>query len=121
MSDNEEQPEQKQQGDEHINIKVVDAAHAETFFKIKMSTKLGKLMAAYADRNGQDRASVKFLYDGSRIGADDTPAKLEMEDNDSIDVVIEQVGRRPFMYPIPSERSSAQVRVGGRDRMLIAM
>jgi small ubiquitin-related modifier len=35
---------------------------------------------------------VKFLYDGARIMADDTPAKLEMEDNDSIDVVIEQVG-----------------------------
>merc|ERR1712230_212757 len=91
MSDNEEQQEQKQQ-DDHINIKVVDANHAETFFKIKMSTKLGKLMTAYADRNGQDRNSVKFLYDGQRIGPEDTPSKLEMDDNDSIDVVIEQVG-----------------------------
>merc|ERR1711964_220307 len=78
--------------DDHINIKVVDANHAETFFKIKMSTKLGKLMTAYADRNGQDRNSVKFLYDGQRIGPEDTPSKLEMDDNDSIDVVIEQVG-----------------------------
>ena len=34
---------------------------------------------------------VKFLYDGQRIAADDTPSKLDMEDNDSIDVVIEQV------------------------------
>jgi len=91
MSENEDQPEQKQ-GDDHINIKVVDATHAETYFKIKMSTKLGKLMTAYADRNGQDKASVKFLYDGQRIGPEDTPAKLEMEDNDSIDVVVEQIG-----------------------------
>ncbi|KAK9900111.1 ubiquitin-like protein [Cystobasidium minutum MCA 4210] len=92
MSDHEEPQDSKAQADEHINIKVVDANHAETYFKIKMTTKLGKLMTAYADRNGQDRSAVKFLYDGQRIAQDDTPAKLDMEDNDSIDVVIEQVG-----------------------------
>lgn len=31
------------------------------------------------------------MFDGKRINADDTPEKLEMEDNDSIDVQIEQV------------------------------
>jgi len=30
------------------------------------------------------------LYDGNRIGDDDTPASLGMEDNDSIDVMVER-------------------------------
>ncbi len=32
----------------------------------------------------------RFLYDGTRIGDDDTPASLGMEDNDSIDVMVER-------------------------------
>ncbi|KAH8916458.1 small ubiquitin-like modifier [Atractiella rhizophila] len=79
---------------EHINIKVTDQSGAEVFFKIKTTTKLGKLMDAYADRQGKQREHVRFLYDGQRVGAEDTPAKLEMEDNDQIEVQIEQVGGR---------------------------
>jgi hypothetical protein len=32
----------------------------------------------------------RFLYDGNRITDDDTPASLGMEDNDSIDVMVER-------------------------------
>jgi len=32
------------------------------------------------------------LYEGDRITEDATPASLEMEDNDTIDVMVEQVG-----------------------------
>ena len=32
----------------------------------------------------------RFLYDGNRIGDEDTPASLGMEDNDSIDVMVER-------------------------------
>lgn len=32
----------------------------------------------------------RFLYDGTRIKDTDTPDSLEMEDNDSIDVMIER-------------------------------
>lgn len=38
----------------HIpQIKVQDSEGGETFFKIKQSTKLGKLMSAYAERTGR--------------------------------------------------------------------
>jgi len=68
----------------------------ETYFKIKRSTKLSKLQGAYASKVGKDVSSIRcvarrpcapathpprFLYDGSRINDDDTPASLEMEDN----------------------------------------
>ncbi|KAG6860228.1 hypothetical protein C0995_013901 [Termitomyces sp. Mi166 len=75
-----------------INIKVVSSTGEEVFFKIKRSTKLSKLQGAYANKVGKDVNSIRFLYDGTRISEDDTPTTLEMEDNDTIDVMVEQVG-----------------------------
>ncbi|KAI6014365.1 ubiquitin-related domain-containing protein [Pisolithus marmoratus] len=75
-----------------INVKVVSSTGDEVFFKIKRSTKLSKLQGAYANKVGKDVASIRFLYDGNRINEDDTPASLDMEDNDTIDVMVEQVG-----------------------------
>ncbi|KZP06790.1 ubiquitin-like protein [Athelia psychrophila] len=75
-----------------INIKVVSSTGEEVFFKIKRNTKLSKLQGAYAGKVGKDVGSIRFLYDGARIGEEETPASLEMEDNDTIDVMVEQVG-----------------------------
>ncbi|KAF9236137.1 small ubiquitin-related modifier [Melanogaster broomeanus] len=96
--ENDAQQQQSQQdvkveGDNApINVKVVSSTGDEVFFKIKRNTKLSKLQGAYATKVGKDVASIRFLYDGSRINDDDTPSTLEMEDNDTIDVMIEQVG-----------------------------
>ncbi|KAL5511958.1 SMT3 [Sanghuangporus vaninii] len=75
-----------------INIKVLSAQGEEVFFKIKRSTKLSKLQTAYAHKIGKEVNTIRFLYDGERINEDDTPNSLEMEDNDTIDVMVEQVG-----------------------------
>ncbi|OSX62730.1 hypothetical protein POSPLADRAFT_1180820 [Postia placenta MAD-698-R-SB12] len=75
-----------------INIKVTTQTGEEVFFKIKRNTKLSKLQGAYAAKVGKDVNSIRFLYDGTRINDDDTPASLDMEDNDTIDVMVEQVG-----------------------------
>ncbi|SJL15820.1 related to ubiquitin-like protein modifier [Armillaria ostoyae] len=72
-----------------INVKVVTSSGEEVFFKIKRSTKLSKLQGAYASKVGKDVATIRFLYDGNRIQEDDTPQSLEMEDNDTIDVMVE--------------------------------
>lgn len=96
MSDNDQPKDQvtKQEdsGNAPINIKVLTSAGEEVFFKIKRNTKLSKLQAAYATKVGKDVGSIRFLYDGNRINEEDTPASLEMEDNDTIDVMVEQVG-----------------------------
>ncbi|KAI0701291.1 ubiquitin-like protein [Cytidiella melzeri] len=75
-----------------INIKVLTQNGEEVYFKIKRNTKLSKLQGAYANKVGKDVGSIRFLYDGNRINDDDTPASLDMEDNDTIDVMVEQVG-----------------------------
>ncbi|GAA95360.1 uncharacterized protein L969DRAFT_92383 [Mixia osmundae IAM 14324] len=90
MSDTEPQPK-PEGGSEHINIKVTDSGGQETHFKIKMATKLTKLMTAYADRQGAAANSVRFLYDGRRLTGNETPQELDMEDGDTIECHIEQV------------------------------
>ncbi|KAI9320185.1 ubiquitin-related domain-containing protein, partial [Dichotomocladium elegans] len=77
---------------EHINIKVVGGDSNEVFFKIKQTTPLRKLMEAYCERQGKSNDSVRFLYDGHRVLATDTPQSLAMEDGDTIDVMVEQIG-----------------------------
>ncbi|CAO3663104.1 unnamed protein product [Umbelopsis vinacea] len=49
-------------------------------------------MDAYCERQGKATSSVRFLYDGIRIQGNNTPNELDMEDGDSIDVMVEQIG-----------------------------
>ena len=51
-----------------------------------------KLMTAYANRQGVQLRAIRFLFDGERIKETDTPKDIGLEDGDSIDVVMEQVG-----------------------------
>ncbi|KAF8630581.1 hypothetical protein AX17_005393 [Amanita inopinata Kibby_2008] len=98
MSEGEQQPPSQQlqpdvkseDANAPINIKVVSSTGDEVYFKIKRSTKLSKLQGAYANKVGKDVGSIRFLYDGVRIQDDDTPASLDMEDNDTIDVMVER-------------------------------
>lgn len=76
MSDNgspnvAQKPEDAGQS-EHLNIKVTDNNN-EVFFKIKRTTNLGKLMNAFCDRQGKNISSVRFLFDGQRVTAQDNP------------------------------------------------
>jgi small ubiquitin-related modifier len=67
-ADQSDQP----QAAEHLNIKVTDGNN-EVFFKIKRSTQLKKLMDAFCERQGKSPQSVRFLFDGQRVNATDTP------------------------------------------------
>jgi hypothetical protein len=73
MSDNESPQQKPEEGQsEHLNIKVTDNNN-EVFFKIKRTTALGKLMNAFCDRQGKNISSVRFLFDGQRVTAQDNP------------------------------------------------
>ena len=78
---------------EHLNVKVTDSNN-EVFFKIKRTTPLKKLMDAFCDRQGKSPASVRFLFDGTRVNSDDDPESLGMEDGDTLEVHQEQIGGR---------------------------
>ena len=71
----------------------------DTFFKVKTTTKLQKVFDAYATTVYPGR-DLRFLLDGERLRGDQTPADVDMEDGDQIDV---------FEDPSPAPKRSRQV------------
>ncbi|XP_042534268.1 small ubiquitin-related modifier 2-like [Dipodomys spectabilis] len=63
----------KTENNDHIHLKVAVQDGSVVQFKMKRHTPLSKLMKAYCERQ-------------------DTPAQLEMEDGDTIDVFQQQTG-----------------------------
>lgn len=96
----------------HINLKVSDGS-SEIFFKIKKTTPLRRLMEAFAKRQGKEMDSLRFLYDGIRIQADQTPEDLDMEDNDIIEAHREQIGGSMSDNGPQNQRNAPRITFGG--------
>lgn len=105
---------------EHINLKVLGQDNTVVQFKIKKHTPLRKLMSAYCERTvcvnvrllkhvaclvlfvinlsrihffqGVAMNVVRFRVDGQAINESDTPAALDMEEGDTIEVFQQQTG-----------------------------
>lgn len=93
MADQEEKkPEGAEGATEHVNLKVCGQDGSVVQFKIKKNTQLKKLMNAYCDRQGLDINQIRFRFDGTPINETDSPASLDMEDDDTIDVFTQQTG-----------------------------
>jgi len=96
MSANEpsEQPAEApaEASSEPITLKVKAQDGSEIFFKIRPSTQLKKLMDSYCQRQGVDPKTVRFLFEGTRINETSTPRELGMQNDDSIDAMVEQRG-----------------------------
>ena len=71
-----------------ITIKVCAQNGKEISFGIKTTTKLGKVMQAFAVRMGMPIESLRFVVDGGRVNEGSTPQTLEMEDGDVIDCML---------------------------------
>ena len=77
---------------EMLTLNVVAQDGQETKFRLRPHTSLDKVMSAYCQRYAVNLQSVRFLYDGQRIGKDMTPTDLNMADGDTVDVVLQQTG-----------------------------
>ncbi|XP_043852854.1 small ubiquitin-related modifier 2-like [Dromiciops gliroides] len=73
MADEKPKEEVKTENNDHINLKVAGQDGSVVRFKMKRHTPLSKLMKVYCERQ-------------------DTPAQLEMEDEDPMDVFQQQTG-----------------------------
>ena len=86
--------------DESLNIRLHKVPEGdETVYKVKTTTKLQKVFDAYATAKYPGR-DLRFLLDGKRLRGDQTPADVDMEDGDQIDV---------FEDPSPAPKRSRQV------------
>lgn len=75
-----------------ISLRVVGQDGGQVLFRIKVGTPLSKLMDAYCNRMAINAKSIRFLYDGQRIGGMETPLMLNMSDHDVIDAILQQTG-----------------------------
>jgi small ubiquitin-related modifier len=73
-------------------LKVATQDGSEVHFKIKRTTQLKKLMAAFCERQGMSLQNARFSFEGRVLQEEDTPALLEMEDHDMIDCTTQQTG-----------------------------
>ena len=80
-----------------MQISVQNAKGEHTYFKVKSSTTLGKVMNAYAKKLNLDPQMLRFLCDGIRVMKDDTPESLELEEADFIQAFLEQDGGNNFI------------------------
>lgn len=80
-------------GAKYIKLKVVGNSDSTGIhFKLKMTTPLLKLKKAYSTHKDIPVSGLRFLFDGKRINDEDTPMKLDMRDDDQIEVYHEQTG-----------------------------
>ncbi|XP_035878491.1 uncharacterized protein LOC114494619 [Phyllostomus discolor] len=87
-----EKPKESTENNDHINLKVAGQGGSVVQFKIKRHTPLSKLKKAYYERQGLSVRQIRFRFDGQPINETDTPAQLEMEDEDTIDVFQQLMG-----------------------------
>ena len=74
-----------------IIIRLRDQAGEETIFKVKRTTKMGKVFDLYAARKEVSIKSLRFMF-GERINPSSTPEQLDLEDHDQIDCFLAQTG-----------------------------
>uniref|UniRef100_A0A8C2VNM1 Small ubiquitin-related modifier n=1 Tax=Chinchilla lanigera TaxID=34839 RepID=A0A8C2VNM1_CHILA len=86
MADEKPKEGVKTENNDHINLKVAGHDGSVVQFKIKRHTPLSELMKGLSARQ------IRFRFDGQPINEIDTPAQLEMEDEDTTDVFQRQTG-----------------------------
>ena len=62
-----------------ITLIVKSQDGAEMQFKVKPTTKFGKMIAAYCSRKGLDEKTVRFVFDGQRLSEQSTPAEVRKD------------------------------------------
>jgi hypothetical protein len=127
MSDNEHPPQPPSA--EAISINFRDQHNNEITFKLKGSTKLGKAFDAFSARVEREPAQLRFLFDGTRLQAEDTVGSVSefqhemfptvinlsqcgIEDGDTVDVHMEQIGGS---FPVTQDADQEWVLVSSED------
>mmetsp|Transcript_15633 Transcript_15633/g.38360 ORF Transcript_15633/g.38360 Transcript_15633/m.38360 type:complete len:494 (-) Transcript_15633:950-2431(-) len=78
----------------HMTLKVREGDRSEVHFRVRPSTKFHKIFEAYCSRKGLAdlaESSIRFIFNGLRLDPNSTPSGCNMEDSDTIDVLMEQV------------------------------
>ena len=78
----------------YIMLRAVGEDGLEVHFGVKKTSPLGKLKRGYSKSKGVSIVTLRFFFDGYRIGDDDTAEVLGLTENDTIEVYSEQGGTK---------------------------
>ena len=95
QEDKKKVPEDKKKEEstaEYITLKVVGQGTNEVHFRIKKGATFDKLKKSYSQRINVPLTELRFLFEGRRIGDQDTPETMEMEEEDVVEVFQQQTG-----------------------------
>ena len=73
-------------GCKYIKLRMVGEDCEEMHFDVKKTTPLNKLMRRYSESKGVPVTSLRFFFDGFRIGNAHTAEEVGLEANDKIEV-----------------------------------
>ena len=73
-----------------LDIKTVTEDGSEIYFKVEYDKPLKKLMEMFCVREGIARSKARFYFNDEVIGELETPADLEMENGDAIQVMVDK-------------------------------
>lgn len=79
-------------GDAALVIILRDLQGSQTHFKVKQSTLMRQVFAAYAEKTGTELDGIRFVFDAHRLSGLETVGSLGLEDGDIINVYLMQFG-----------------------------
>ncbi|CAM9561094.1 unnamed protein product [Ectocarpus sp. 12 AP-2014] len=85
-----------------LTIIVRDQTGEDTYFKVRSTVAMSKIKHTYCSRKGVSTGAMAFLLDGHRVEDDETPASLELEDEDHMFAILNQSGGKPVILLYPS-------------------
>jgi len=74
-----------------LNV-VIDYEGQTCTVKVKPVTPFAKVFSAAEKRFNKEPGTLRFVFEGQRVLAQMTPAELNLEDGDTIDAQLEQLG-----------------------------
>jgi hypothetical protein len=77
---------------ERITITIKDQVSAGLTLRVKKNTPFRKILDAYARQAERQAWQCRMYLDGSRLGLEECPESVEMEEGDMVDVFVEQTG-----------------------------
>ncbi|KAG0664208.1 hypothetical protein C6P46_001672 [Rhodotorula mucilaginosa] len=60
--------------------------------RVKGTTKFAKIYQAVAQQTGKDKGSFTLTHEGRRVGENETPADLDFEEEECLDLHLAQLG-----------------------------
>ncbi len=76
-----------------ITVRVLSqSGRNDITFQLNKTTPFKKVFSSYCSNLGVKEGGLRFLFNGVSIKENDTPESIGMENNDSIDALLEQVG-----------------------------